>query len=373
MRLDSLRGYLLEEALAFLLRASGYELLTRAEDDPVELVAKANGLNVRGRGADHQADVLGQLAWTPAFSRPLRLFVEAKYRRNPIGVEEMRQAVGILQDLNSRYSRRDSGGPLVRRYSYRYAIFSTSGFSRPAADYALAHELSIVDLRVGAFHPMVEAIRLLASDVNSAMPDGRRPGIVSSVALRATLRTLLGTNTVELEPDWPERWDSPSTQEGLAVQTLLRIPEQSRGNLAEDDILPLVQACTPLAHWIAHEQPIVVGAPEAPFFLAMRPDSWTDFVAYVRQHGDHGVHAEAHIQGDRVLVSLRPQEGPGAYALRFSLPYEVEQYILGGDNTSRRLRELKRAALAHVTASVRDRGQDRLVRLYYVPRPETSW
>jgi hypothetical protein len=43
-----LRGYLLEEALAWLLRNSGYELLTEKDQDPEALDWKRGALVVRG-------------------------------------------------------------------------------------------------------------------------------------------------------------------------------------------------------------------------------------------------------------------------------------------------------------------------------------
>jgi hypothetical protein len=56
----SLRGYLLAEALAWLLRDSAYELLNARDSDP-ELEGHGAELKIRGRGAPHQVDVLGQL------------------------------------------------------------------------------------------------------------------------------------------------------------------------------------------------------------------------------------------------------------------------------------------------------------------------
>jgi hypothetical protein len=65
-----LRGYLLEEALAWLLRNTGYRLLVHKSQDPNELVMNGDTLFVQGRGTTHQADVLGEFALTPAFSLP---------------------------------------------------------------------------------------------------------------------------------------------------------------------------------------------------------------------------------------------------------------------------------------------------------------
>ncbi|EIG61255.1 hypothetical protein Bra1253DRAFT_06080 [Bradyrhizobium sp. WSM1253] len=98
-----LKGYLLEEAVASLIRNAGYRLLTSPEDDPHDLSLMSNGLQVRGRGGFHQADVLGELTWAPAFGNPIRLFIEAKWRghgQGRVGIPEARHAVGILQDVN---------------------------------------------------------------------------------------------------------------------------------------------------------------------------------------------------------------------------------------------------------------------------------
>ena len=42
-------------------------------------------LAIRGRGGRHQVDVLGELAWIPAFTFPLRLIVEAAARQGEAG------------------------------------------------------------------------------------------------------------------------------------------------------------------------------------------------------------------------------------------------------------------------------------------------
>ena len=64
----ALKGYLLEEALAWVLSGSGYRLLVHKSQDPGELEDGRNGLCVKGRGAEHQVDVLGEFVATPARS-----------------------------------------------------------------------------------------------------------------------------------------------------------------------------------------------------------------------------------------------------------------------------------------------------------------
>lgn len=105
----ALRGYLLEEALAWLLRGSGYRLIPDAAEDPFELVVHAGALHVRGRGAMHQVDVLGELLFTPAFSLPVRLFLEAKFTGR-CGLQVVRNAHGVLFDVNENYAAGAGGG-----------------------------------------------------------------------------------------------------------------------------------------------------------------------------------------------------------------------------------------------------------------------
>jgi hypothetical protein len=140
---ETLQGYVLEELLAYLIRNTGYRLLVDEAQDCEELVNRPNGLAVRGRGGLHQVDVLGELAWIPAFTFPLRLIVEAKARAAVTGIGDVRNAVGIVTDVNQNYSPLSAARTtLVQKFSYRYALFSTSGFSQPAADFALAHQIS---------------------------------------------------------------------------------------------------------------------------------------------------------------------------------------------------------------------------------------
>ena len=132
IRESTLRGYLLEEALAWLLRSSAYELLVSADQDPAELEPHGYGLRVRGRGTTHHVDVLGEFAYTPAFSLPIRLFLEAKFYTTPCGLDVVRNALGVIQDVNQNYKTDAHSTRPRRRFQYCYALFSTSGFSKDA-------------------------------------------------------------------------------------------------------------------------------------------------------------------------------------------------------------------------------------------------
>jgi len=143
---ESLRGYILEEVLAYLVRDTGYELLVDERQDPTWLERRGNGLVVKGRGGEHQVDVLGQLTWVPTFTFPLRLFIEAKFRSEPTGIEVIRNAIGVVLDINQNNLRNKGQAPVVQNYQYVYTICSTSGFRDSAQDMALAHQISLIDI-----------------------------------------------------------------------------------------------------------------------------------------------------------------------------------------------------------------------------------
>jgi hypothetical protein len=208
---STLKGYLLEEVVAFLISNAGYRLITDHNDDPHDLDFRANGLQVRGRGGFHQADVLGELLWAPAFGNPIRLFVEAKWRgegRDKVGIPEVRQAVGILQDINQVLAplkrRRAPGHPPVAEeernfcYSYRYALCSTSGFSEGAQTYALAHQIALLDISDESYNDIRNAVdqagdalyeELEAEDDTLEAPAAKRGELLRRI--RATLRQRL--------------------------------------------------------------------------------------------------------------------------------------------------------------------------------------
>ncbi len=159
----TLRGHVLEELLARLLQDSGYRLLVRAEQDPEALQDSGRGLLVRGRGTTHQVDVLGELDQPLPFSLPLRLFAEAKYRNGATGVDAVRNAYGTIRDVNEHYGTHSPGTYRIpmRRYQYQYSLFSVSGFTKPAQEYALAQQISLIDLS----DPGFEALRRAADSI----------------------------------------------------------------------------------------------------------------------------------------------------------------------------------------------------------------
>lgn len=150
------RGVLLEEAVAALLSRSGFEVISSASGDP-SLSTSGAGLTVRGRGADHQVDVLADFSFVAPFSYPPRLLLEAKFRDDPTGLEVIRDAVGVVKDV-SEWFQPSSHAP-NSRYHYQAAVFSKSRFTKGAERYAYAHDVFLVPLGDNRlFHPVIRAI-----------------------------------------------------------------------------------------------------------------------------------------------------------------------------------------------------------------------
>lgn len=169
MNKQQAKGYLLEIVLSKLIEVNGYEIITEnnipyehgVPCEEQEIVSKYNGLNVRGRGGYHQFDTLGTFKMTPPFVYPLRLFVEAKcYASTKVGIDRVRMGVGVLNDINTNYATVDLSTEQlsIKRYQYHYAIFSTSGFSKPAQRYAIAHKIHLIDLSNDAYKGIINLI-----------------------------------------------------------------------------------------------------------------------------------------------------------------------------------------------------------------------
>ena len=164
--ITQIRGALLEEAVLFLLRKVGYDPY-----DPLALLphqldhmrARHSGLEVRGRGTWHQLDAFALWKHSPAFMYPLHLIVEAKCyaSHRPVGVVIPRNSVGVLKDISENYFTYSRGGNVFRgpRYNYTSAIFSTSGFTQGAVEYAIAHQIFLIQYEnVPAIQPLIDAI-----------------------------------------------------------------------------------------------------------------------------------------------------------------------------------------------------------------------
>lgn len=228
--IGALRGYVLEELLAKLFLRSGYDLLVDATQDNFMLSNGASGLEIHGRGANHQADVLGELRARPPFTYPLRVFVEAKYRRKPVGLEVVRNAVGVINDVNEFYtgSNAKSG---VQRHDYRYTLFSTSGYTGDAERYALAQRISLVDLRDPAFRSLIRLVDRIANRLLAlAKAQGLNTFPVNQ--MREAFRKAFGTWTMDARPE-PQKFDEAEDR-AANLRTSAELPPMELAKIASE-------------------------------------------------------------------------------------------------------------------------------------------
>ncbi|MGW6521728.1 hypothetical protein [Streptomyces sp. NPDC054962] len=323
----ALRGYILEEVLAWMLRSSGYEVLTAQDDQekaPWKVLDKRNhGLVVRGRGAWHQADTLGQFRYVPPFSLPVRLFVEAKFTRAKVGLTTVRNGHGVVHDVNENVMTTvtTSQGPRRprTRYRYSYAIFSTSGFTQDAQEFALAHQISLVDLSMPDFQKLRDLVRTTAHNVHAAMDTMPASHIPTVHEIRHYLRGPL-----------LNLWEGPAVTDPLVTAPLDVLAEslRSRSTLG-----------------------MVLAFPAAPFVLGLASDDLYGFVNYALEQPTHSVRLRRLRQAaPHPVWQIRPLEDPTAYALTFGLPEQVEAWILDQEaGVPSRTRWVKESMLSAMT------------------------
>jgi hypothetical protein len=343
----ALRGYLLEEVLAWLLRSSGYEVLTAKDDEdkkPWRVLEERNhGLVVRGRGAWHQADTLGQFRYVPPFSLPVRLFVEAKFTQSRVRLPTVRNGHGIVHDVNENVmttvaAASDSPRRPRTRYRYNYAIFSTSGFSQDAQEFALAHQISLVDLSMPDFERLRSLVFDTAGAVHAAMnamDTAERPKLHE---IRNFLRRLL-----------LDMWEGPATTEPSVTAPLEVLADSlnSRSTLG-----------------------LVLAFPAAPFVLGLASDDPYAFVDYARRQPTHAVHLRRlrNTTARHPVWQVSPQDEPDAYTLSFGLPEQVEAWIIDQDAGAPSLTSwVKRSMLSAMTMYWMDGDHAHTFQLRYEP------
>jgi Restriction endonuclease len=357
----TLRGYLLEEVLAWLLRGSGYRLLVDESQDHAELKNGPSGLCVKGRGAEHQVDVLGEFAFTPAFSLPIRLFLEAKFRRDKCDLRVVRNAHGIIHDINENFLR----GPddrLRKRYRYVYAVFSTSGFTDEAQDFALAQQISLVDLSGASFTWLRRSIGAAAADLDTFQHryQVRRFPIRW---MRGRLQELLGTAP---EPPGDEEYREAvgrqyrETDARLFSQAAMPVLDRLHDELSE-----------------RQQNELLLGFPAAPFILPLATDDVGLFLRYAREHGDHPIRLRRTGEGREAEWAVTPADQeppgslfgrPGGYRLTFNLPERLESWISEHEeHRTSRLRAIKEQFLSDIVVYRMDDDILQTFQLQYQP------
>ncbi|MEU0265666.1 hypothetical protein [Nocardioides sp. NPDC006303] len=316
-----------------MLRGSGYSLLTSPQQDENYLLKDKHGLLVRGRGTDHQADALGDLVIPIPFSLPVRLFAEAKNRAKPTGIDAVRNAAGVITDVNQfqPHPRRLKVWRGDSTYHYRYSLFSTSGFTAPAQDFALAHQISLIDLSGPSFATWRSAVETFAAEVQG-------------LAIQAGLTTF------------------PTGQMRAALRAALHSTDD--GPAAED---PSTQVLTPMPEGVLEalaqalarsiEGSLVLGFPSGPQVLALKPDDPRRFATWTRDARPVVPMELRYAPGRRQQGewALLPSHDPWgrSLVLRFATPPALAEWLFALDSDERdRLNRAKQGVLSSITIFV---------------------
>lgn len=212
------QGMLLEESLLYLLRFCGYTPITGVGKDHTLKKGRA-GLEVRGRGENHQIDAIADFRVPQPFSNPSRLLIEAKFKDRRIGINVVRNAVGVLKDVSEYWA---TGRPPQKcpRYHYQYAILASSGFSKQAEQYAAAQDVYLIPFAKGGFFtPVLDAIAALQPNGENTERTRRMELPMSLSTLRRMVRDVLNERNVE----WRRRDERIPTQMNMVIRAVREI------------------------------------------------------------------------------------------------------------------------------------------------------
>ncbi len=171
----SIKGKLFEYFVYRLLISCGFKTVN---PDDLLVYKGGPGLMVQGIGQPHNADVLLSPPIQTPFYYPTRLIVECKCYKEPIGLPQVRNALGLRDDINnfeivtedilrSRKSNRSKKPKFhdMKRYVYQVAVASIDGYKSTAYPFAKAHRIPLISFSESA---MFDGIRRTMSALDDA-------------------------------------------------------------------------------------------------------------------------------------------------------------------------------------------------------------
>ena len=169
----SIKGKLFEFFVYRLLVACGFKPVI---PDGLLVYKGGPGLMVQGIGHPHNADVLLSPPIQTPFYYPTRLIVECKCYDDSIGLPQIRNALGLRDDINNfeiitkeilenRKSNRSTRPKFhdMNRYVYQVAVASIDGFKSTAFPFAKAHKIPLISF---AHSSLFEGMRQSISDLD---------------------------------------------------------------------------------------------------------------------------------------------------------------------------------------------------------------
>lgn len=343
--IGQIRGVLLEEIVLHLLEKVGYRIVNSREDGTRDGNA---GLEVQGRGEWHQVDALAAFDYTPSFMYPLRIIVEAKcYNNNRVDIGVVRNSLGVLRDITENYFTHhlnNNEEVQIQRFNYHSAIFSSSGYTKAAQRYAIAHQIFLIQYhRVPIIRPIIDI--LLEMDVQH-FRNVRRTRRRESVnfdpeyplkRLRETFRRVL-KNANENYID-KELLNVYFTEEGM---TLINEGILSQMSRIKGSYYGMLQGKYPI-HLLSYTE-----LPSAPFMNS-------DEILCKIYHENENTWS---------FVPIDYNEGnPNFFELQFDLPEEITILMEGIWGDLRAVAGLKRDMFSFINISGKIGGVRRQVRL----------
>ncbi len=279
--------------------------------------------------------MLGEFAFTPAFSLPIRLFLEAKFTRNKCRLPVVRNAHGVIHDINENFVH-GPGNRLRKRYRYVYALFSTSGFTDEAQDFALAQQISLVDLSGASFAWLRHSTESAADDLDT-FQHRYHVGRFPVRWMRGRLREMLGTAPVPSLDDV----GYPETDARLFAQGAMPVLDRFYRTLLERQ----------------HNE-LLLGFPAAPFILPLATNDIGQFLTYASARPEHEISLRRTGEGREAEWTISPANQEPAdslfapregYWLTFDLPERLESWISEHEeHRTSRIRAVKKQFLSDI-------------------------
>lgn len=157
MKKEQACGYLFERVVWYLLQNTGYVDVTY---DTI----------LRGRGADHQIDTYGIVSIAAPFTYPIRLIAEVKMYKDTIGIDKIRNFLGVIIDISQNYISNNSVSVFDKtpKFTDVGCFFSTSSYSNEAQEFAWAHNIFLISFnKIKQLHKITENIKEIVNSIPS--------------------------------------------------------------------------------------------------------------------------------------------------------------------------------------------------------------
>jgi hypothetical protein len=272
----------------------------------------------------------------------------------------------VVNDVNEQFASDAPRDFPLRRHHYRYALFSASGFTKDAQKYALAHQISLIDLQGPAFADLRAITEQTAKDLLELA--GQTSLIQFPLGqMRQVLRVALATWNSDNE-------SADTTFEGAYARSTQARPVPD----AEASYRLPAEALADIAAKLSEDlnDILILGFPQGPFILVLQADDPAAFTQFLRDRPSSEIDVDigyAPATADKPgewAIALVP--GRDDLVVRFGIPPLLESWLLAEDAAElERAAQAKRVLFSTITI-FRDGNRALQLRYRKVPRYESS-